>query len=871
MIRSKIAATLAALLMGSGNLMSQTVQTFAFTGSVQSFTVPPCVVQVTLEVWGAEGGGSNISGNSASGYGGNGGYARGTRTVVPGDVLNIYVGGYGGSSNSGPAPGGYNGGGSGYASSSGEPGNGGGGATDIRLNGNAFSNRVIVAGGGGGGGEDTGDSFGHGGGLTGVGYSSYDATQTSAGAGGGIGFGATTGMGDGGGGGGGYYGGGTYSSTSIGVDTEGGGGGSGYVGTLTQTTLIDGSSSMPNPAGGTMTGRTGNGFARLTYMMNGNAVSILNATSAAVCSGSSVILYGQNVATYTWLPTGTFLGSNSGTVTVSPTSNTTFTVMGTNSQGCTTTATANVVVHTTPPSLSVSSSTNSTCLGKAVSVTASGAFTYTWTNPGVVNGQTFVPSTTTVYTVMGQNGCGTATAAITISVDPLPIPSSANPPTVCAMQASQLSASGATNFTWMPGAMTVSNPLVAPAVTTVYTVTASDGTCSGTSTVAVTAKPNPTLVVVGSATNICEDGSVSISVTGADTYTWNPTTITGSAGVVTPTASTNYVVNGTNSVGCVSTSNHLVIVKAKPVLNTNITSTFICMGSTVSLSAGGASTYTWSHGLSGNPVTVSPQSTTQYTVTGIGSNSCAAMSVYTVNVANAVLAVTGPTVVCQGNSVTFTAGAGTGYLWSDGGGMFSTASYTPAQTAVYTVTANVSAGPNLICKSTGSIQTTVSPNPTVTITGPASTVICRANPLNLTASGAPNIAWSAGNVTGTGSSFTFSSNNTVEHTITATGTDANNCKDSEIYRVRVNLCAGVEEIAAGNGLSIYPNPNAGKFTVTADRAMSLTVINAIGQEVKKLDLNAGNGHTAELENVPPGVYYLVGAEGKNAAKIVVTK
>jgi len=214
---------------GSGN------EIFSYTGSVQTFTSPSGVTSIQIEAWGAEGGGRELSVNSASGLGGKGGYSSGTLSVTPNQDLYVYVGGHGSSSTNGFAAGGWNGGGSGYASSSGEPGNGGGGATDVRtVNGSwddatSLASRVIVAGGGGGGGEDSSDSYGHGGGLTGNGYGSYDATQTSAGNGGGLGYGGSTNVGDGGGGGGGYYGGGTQSGSSVGNDTQGGGGGSSYI------------------------------------------------------------------------------------------------------------------------------------------------------------------------------------------------------------------------------------------------------------------------------------------------------------------------------------------------------------------------------------------------------------------------------------------------------------------------------------------------------------------------------------------------------------------------------------------------------------------------------------------------------------------
>ncbi len=258
------------------------IRDWNYTGGQQSITLPPGTYQ--LECWGAEGGGRRLSGNGNSGLGGLGGYSVGNLTLTANTNIYIYVGGQGYSSNSGSAAGGWNGGGAGYASSAGEPGNGGGGGTDIRIVSNSVNHRIIVAGGGGGGGEDSGDSYGHGGGTSGNGYGTYDGTQTKAGNGGGFGYGAATNRGDGGGGGGGWYGGGTLSTTSVGSDTQGGGGGSGFIWTeatfsyppssyvkqtqyyLKKAKTISGGVAMPNPAGGSMTGKQGHGLVRITVL-----------------------------------------------------------------------------------------------------------------------------------------------------------------------------------------------------------------------------------------------------------------------------------------------------------------------------------------------------------------------------------------------------------------------------------------------------------------------------------------------------------------------------------------------------------------------------------------------------------------------------
>jgi len=213
-------------------------QTFSYTGAVQTWTVPSCVSEVTVEAWGAAGGDSAVG----VGSGGLGGYATGELTVTPGDTLYIYVGGQGDDHGTG----GFNGGGNGGRKDSA----GGGGATDIRTS-TSLSDRIIVAAGGGGaayesawssgwtvgwGACDGGDGGGSVGSDGGYWQSSCQGgtggTQTAAGnANGAFGLGgdaSTTGDGDMGGGGGGWYGGGAggYCTGFNGC----GAGGSSYVG-----------------------------------------------------------------------------------------------------------------------------------------------------------------------------------------------------------------------------------------------------------------------------------------------------------------------------------------------------------------------------------------------------------------------------------------------------------------------------------------------------------------------------------------------------------------------------------------------------------------------------------------------------------------
>ena len=169
-------------------------------------------------------------------------------------------------------------------------GQGGGGATDVRINKDDLYARIIVAGGGGGSSSDNALTTKYGGGASGgSSISGYGGTQTAAGTNAAFGQGASaTTSGTNykygpGGGGGGWYGGGAYNgySDSINYQTYNGGG-SGYVYTaetasnypsgnyvtstyyLTNAQTIAGNQSFVSLAGGTETGHTGNGFCRIT-------------------------------------------------------------------------------------------------------------------------------------------------------------------------------------------------------------------------------------------------------------------------------------------------------------------------------------------------------------------------------------------------------------------------------------------------------------------------------------------------------------------------------------------------------------------------------------------------------------------------------
>lgn len=218
------------------NVHLETLKSFAYTGSIQSFEIPVGYFTLLIKLCGAKGGDA-----SNGGMGGKGGCVSTFLDATPGKTLYVFVGGPGGNQTN-PENGGYNGGGKGGIFREGYRGGGGGGATDIRWIPTDLSSRIAVAGGGGGGASFTAHYGGAGGGEKGGTGGIYEKEPTSAGGGGdtskggnggtvtfapnSIGSAGTLGNGgdgatktDGGGGGGGYYGGG-------GGAYAGGGGGS---------------------------------------------------------------------------------------------------------------------------------------------------------------------------------------------------------------------------------------------------------------------------------------------------------------------------------------------------------------------------------------------------------------------------------------------------------------------------------------------------------------------------------------------------------------------------------------------------------------------------------------------------------------------
>jgi gliding motility-associated-like protein len=563
-----------------------------------------------------------------------------------------------------------------------------------------------------------------------------------------------------------------------------------------------------------------------------------NATATVVCIGTNVTLTGGGASTYTWSS-----GVTDG-VSFVPASTQTYTVTGTDINGCTNSATQTITVNSLP---TVTANTTATvvCAGTSVTLTGGGASTYTWSS-GVTDGVSFVPASTQAYTVTGTdvNGC-TNTATQTITVNSLPgVTANATSTVVCAGTSVTLTGGGASTYTWSNG-VTDGVPFV-PASTQTYTVTGTGlNGCTNSAIQTVSVNALPTVIANATSTVVCIGTSVTLTGSGASIYSWSNGVTDGVSFI--PPATRTYTVTGKDVNGCVNTDTKKIIVNSLPAVTANATSTVVCNGTSVTLTGGGANTYTWSGGVI-DGISFIPASTQTYTVTGTDLNGCinSATKTVTVNSLPSVTANATSTVVCMGGSVTLTGGGGTTtYTWSSG--VSDGISFIPSSTQNYTVTGTGANG----CTNSDTITVTANPLPMVTANA-TSTVVCVGTSVTLTGGGAAIYSWSGGVTDG------ISFVPPATRTYTVTGKDINGCTNTATQMILVNslpnvmanatatlVCAGTSVTLTGGGANTYT------WTGGVSNGVSFAAASTQTYTVTGTDLNGCKNNATKTITVNP--------------------
>jgi gliding motility-associated-like protein len=246
--------------------------------------------------------------------------------------------------------------------------------------------------------------------------------------------------------------------------------------------------------------------------------------------------------------------------------------------------------------------------------------------PYLFNGQILSNSGTYISNLQTLNGCdSTVTLNLIIS----------NPPNLlitdtafCRGGIAELNPSGALSYQWTPSVGTV-NPnglltVIPNQNLSLLLVGLNAFNCADSQSVQITVYDNPVMQLVASDLAICPGEVINLTVTGANTYSWNGGELSGLTGdnqSFIPSQTATYTVVGENLYGCTDTADLQIVVNPAPFVSTS-PDTAICLGEEVVLNAFGAQTYIWNDGTNGSSNMTSPLNSAVYQVIGSNNFGC---------------------------------------------------------------------------------------------------------------------------------------------------------------------------------------------------------------------------------------------------------
>jgi len=541
-----------------------------------------------------------------------------------------------------------------------------------------------------------------------------------------------------------------------------------------------------------------------TIRIKVNQLPNVSVNNVSICQGQAATLTATNAATYTWNT-----GATTNQITISPSATVNYWVTGVSASGCAKTDTAKVTVNANPVT-SITASPSQVCQGQSSTLTASGtASSFSWTHNGSTLNQISVsPNITATYTVIGYLGACSDTVNRTVTVINKPTVlingHTVLDTTICNGAGVLLNASGATTYTWSNGSQ-VSGLNLTPSSSISLTVIGNTGGCIDSAKTNITVGLPINLTVTD--TTICQGQSGTLVASGAQTYTWS-SGVNGNSLTLTlhTTGSFSYNVTGIDANGCIANGHGTFTVNPLPTVSLRDTS--ICENIPVTLNAGGAVQYSWNTGDQTPNITVSPASTSSYTVIGTNNYGCSKTAMATVTIKSTPVAtINGQspyiTSICEQTLVSLTGGGGFTYSWSNGS-QNTTIHPTVSTSSIYTLTATAISG----CWDTALAIISTNTPPVIQVNSPN---MCPGNSATLTATGGVNYQWSDGTL-----NSTLVVAPVVSTTYTVEGTDVNGCKGTAYAQVTLlqnpTITAIGATICKGSTAVVTVSGNASSYT-----------------------------------------------------------
>ncbi len=534
--------------------------------------------------------------------------------------------------------------------------------------------------------------------------------------------------------------------------------------------------------------------------------------------------------------------------------------------------TINYIIHVVngtsfpSPAIVVTPSVNCGSTPSVVTLTNSSSYTtYTWST-GATTPSITVANTSTVQVAVSQAGC-VNTGSVAIQISPSPT-ITVNSPTICVGTTATLTAGGAVTYTWNPSATLSSDTGTivtgTPTATTHYTVTGRDGNgCKDSTITTIAVNTSPTITATSSTICVGQQ-TATLTAGGAVTYIWN-TGATTSTITASPITTTSYTVTGTSASSCTAIAVGTISVTPLPTTTVNLGT--ICPGNTTTLTAGGATNYTWTPNtgltFTSNSVAVAnPPTTTAYTIIGaIGT--CTSLATTTVSIISAITPTVTSSTPCANQTLTLTCTPATytNYAWS-GPNLYTSAVPNPIRTGVtaadagtYTLHVTDAGG----CTNVAMVNVVVNPLPVVTANASPA---CLHQTVNLSCTPNGDIySWSFGGV-----AFSNSQNPSIANvTIAATGqyevtvTDGHGCSNGNTIQVSVYP---LPIVTVASPLSICISSTG---TLTASGAL-----NYIWNPVTDLNSNVGNQVLLTPTSMPIHTYTITGQDANGCVNTAIT-
>ncbi len=558
----------------------------------------------------------------------------------------------------------------------------------------------------------------------------------------------------------------------------------------------------------------------LVSLSEPNLLSISISNDTAICIGDSVQLSAFGGAIYSWSPITNLSNPTNANTWYTGTSTQLFTVLVTDTNGCSNTDSVLITVNSLP-TISLSNDTT-ICENDTIQLLASGGVNYTWSPTTTLSNTTIsnpvaFPTTSTTYQVVVTNSFGCKdSASVSLIVQTLPNIVASSDVSICIGDTTQLNASGALNYTWQPvmniSNNLISNPLAWPTTTTEYIVLGEDALgCINSDSVTITVNTLPT-IYAGLDVWLCPGSDIQLTAIGTGNFSWTPTIGLTDPTISNPFASpldtTNYIVEITDNNGCKNSDSIFVFVSPKVPTNAGLSQT-ICEGNTLVIGGNPTSVpgtiFSWTptslivNATLSNP-TVLPTVDTWFIV-HTSNDTCNGVDSVLVQVNPYPLANAGNDIqICIGDSVQLNATGGVDFTWLPNqdisNATINNPTVWPSDTTQYIVTVTDNNG----CVQSDSVWIIVNPLPSLFAGNDE--IICINDSIQLNAIGTGNFSWSPTN---------FMTDNTLSNpivfpilntTYSVVLTDSNGCVNSDSLLVTVN---NLPPVNAGIDVSICFN------------------------------------------------------------------